>query len=39
MYLLDRYKDVGPSLVPPTPELRARAHLASRIHDLYIQPL
>lgn len=38
-YLLDKYAGVGPSLLPPTPELRAKAQLASRIHDLYIQPL
>lgn len=38
-YLLDKYASVGPSLIPPTPELRAKAHLASRIHDLYVQPL
>ncbi|KAL4440204.1 hypothetical protein ABPG75_003205 [Micractinium tetrahymenae] len=38
-YLLDKYSGVGPSLQPPTPELRARAHLARRVHDLYIQPI
>lgn len=38
-YLLDKYEGVGPSLLPPTPELRAKAQLAGRIHDLYIQPL
>ena len=30
---------MGPSLLPPTPELRARAALASRILDLYIVPI
>ncbi|PSC73230.1 glutathione S-transferase [Micractinium conductrix] len=38
-YLLVKYAGVGPSLRPPTPELYAKAMLASRIHDLYIQPL
>lgn len=38
-YLLDKYAGVGPSLQPPTPELRAKAQLARRVHDLYIQPL
>ena len=37
-YLLDRYQGVGPSLLPPTPEARARAALAARILDLYITP-
>lgn len=35
-YILDKYKDFGPSLIPETPELRARAALAARIHDIYI---
>ena len=38
-YLLDKYSSVGPTLMPPTPELRAKAALAARIHDLYIQPI
>lgn len=38
-YLLDRYAGVGPSLMPPTPELRARAALARRVLDLYITPI
>ena len=35
-YVLDKYKGVGPDLVPATPELRAHAALAARIHDLKI---
>jgi len=35
-YLLDKYADVGPSLLPDTPELRAKANLATRVHDVYI---
>jgi hypothetical protein len=35
-YLLDKYKGIGPDLLPPTPELRAKAALAARIVDLYI---
>ena len=38
-YLLDKYKGVGPDLLPQTPELRAIAALASRIHDIYIAPI
>jgi glutathione S-transferase len=38
-YLLDKYAAVGPSLLPPTPEARARAALAARILDLYVTPL
>ena len=38
-YLLDRYRGVGPDLLPPTPEARARAALVARIHDLYIAPV
>lgn len=38
-YLLDAYAGVGPSLLPPTPELRAKAHLAARILDLYLVPI
>jgi glutathione S-transferase len=35
-YLLDAYRGVGPPLQPETPELRAVAALATRLHDLYI---
>lgn len=35
-YLLDRFSDSEPSLVPETPEKRALAALVVRIHDLYI---
>eukprot|EP00242_Pyramimonas_sp_CCMP2087_P014111 CAMPEP_0198211934 /NCGR_PEP_ID=MMETSP1445-20131203/25428_1 /TAXON_ID=36898 /ORGANISM="Pyramimonas sp., Strain CCMP2087" /LENGTH=312 /DNA_ID=CAMNT_0043886295 /DNA_START=55 /DNA_END=990 /DNA_ORIENTATION=+ len=35
-YLVDKYADVGPSLRPGTPEQRAKANLATRIHDFYI---
>ena len=38
-YLLDKYHGVGPGLLPPTPELRAKAALAARLHDLYIAPI
>lgn len=38
-YLLDKYRDQGPSLIPETPELRARAALIARIHDMYIAPI
>lgn len=38
-YLLDKYRDIGPSLLPPTPELRAKAALVARILDLYITPI
>lgn len=38
-YLLDKYSAVGPSLLPATPELRAKAALAARLHDLYIAPI
>lgn len=38
-YLLDKYSAKGPSLLAATPELRAKAALATRIHDLYIAPV
>lgn len=38
-YLVDKYAATGPSLLPPTPEARARAALAARILDLYITPV
>lgn len=38
-YLLDKFQAVGPALLPPTPELRAKAALAARINDLYITPI
>ena len=38
-YILDKYKGTGPDLLPPTPELRALATLAARIHDLYMAPI
>ena len=38
-YLLDKYSAKGPSLLATSPELRAKAALATRIHDLYIAPV
>lgn len=38
-YILDRWADRGPSLRAATPELRARAALATRVHDLYVAPV
>lgn len=38
-YILDKYEGVGPSLRAATPELRAIAALATRIHDQYITPI
>lgn len=38
-YLLDKYVDRAPSLVPATPELRARASLIVRILDVYINSI
>lgn len=38
-FILDKYKSHGPSLVPPTPELRARAALVVRILDVYINSI
>jgi hypothetical protein len=35
-YILDRWASSGPSLTAPTPELRAKAALAARVHDIYI---
>ena len=35
-YLLDKFSDRSPSLMPATPELRARAGLMVRILDVYI---
>jgi hypothetical protein len=35
-YVLDRWASSGPSLRAATPELRAKAALATRVHDLYI---
>lgn len=35
-YLADIYSAKEPQLVPHTPELRAKAALAVRFHDLYI---
>ncbi|KAK9808948.1 hypothetical protein WJX72_006815 [[Myrmecia] bisecta] len=35
-YLVEKYKDQGPSLIPATPELRAKAALLTRFLDLYI---
>jgi glutathione S-transferase len=35
-YLEERFASVPPSLLPPTPEERARMNLAIRYHDLYI---
>ncbi|KXZ55975.1 hypothetical protein GPECTOR_2g1527 [Gonium pectorale] len=38
-YLLDKYSGRGASLVASTPEGRAKAALATRIHDVYIVPI
>ena len=38
-YLIDKYADRKPSLVPATAELRARAALITRIADQYISPI
>lgn len=35
-YICDRFGDRGPSMRAATPELRARAALATRIHDIYV---
>mmetsp|Transcript_11327 Transcript_11327/g.20470 ORF Transcript_11327/g.20470 Transcript_11327/m.20470 type:complete len:263 (-) Transcript_11327:218-1006(-) len=35
-YLVDKYGEVEPDLMPHSPELRARGQLAIRFHDLYI---
>jgi hypothetical protein len=35
-YIVDRWAAAGPSLRAATPELRAKAALATRVHDLYI---
>jgi glutathione S-transferase len=35
-YIVDKYADVGPSCIAPTPEARATANLILSIHDLYI---
>jgi len=35
-YILDKWFGVGPSLMPLTPEGKALAALATRIHDMYI---
>lgn len=38
-YLLNVYKDVGPSLTASDPYAQAVAALVTRIHDLYIGPI
>eukprot|EP00884_Botryococcus_braunii_P012251 jgi/Botrbrau1/21026/Bobra.0144s0038.1 len=38
-YLLDKYYDRGPAMIPSTPELRAKARLVARIVDLYMTPI
>ena len=38
-YLLDKFAAQGPSLRPATPEARAFAALATRLHDVYLGPL
>lgn len=38
-YILDKYKGQGPDLLPETPEMRALATLAARIHDIYMAPI
>ena len=38
-YILDKHSKKGPSLLAETPELRAKAALVTRIHDLYIAPV
>ena len=35
-YLAEKFRDVGPSILPSTPEVRARAALINSVHDLYI---
>ncbi|KAG2500784.1 hypothetical protein HYH03_001546 [Edaphochlamys debaryana] len=37
-YVLDKYAGRGPSLQASTPEARAQAALATRIHDIYLGP-
>eukprot|EP00775_Hariotina_reticulata_P011007 gene11007-11161_t len=38
-YILDKWSYAGPSMMAATPELRAVANLAARIHDQYITPI
>ena len=38
-FLLDKYASTGPSLLPSTPELRARSAGVCRHHDLYVAPV
>ena len=38
-YILDKYKDVGPSLELDTPEARAHSALSAKLFDTYIQPI
>lgn len=38
-YLLDKYRDTGPSLIPESLEQRAYANLAVRVHDQYVVPI
>jgi hypothetical protein len=35
-YILDRWSATGNPMRAPTPELRAKAALATRVHDMYI---
>ena len=35
-YILDAYAGIGPSMIPPTAELRAHAQLIIAVHDMYI---
>jgi glutathione S-transferase len=38
-YILDKFSDCSPSLIPSTPESRARASLIVRVLDLYINTI
>ncbi|KAF8069416.1 GST3 [Scenedesmus sp. PABB004] len=38
-YLIDRWAGTGPAMTAATPELRAVAALAARLHDQYITPI
>jgi hypothetical protein len=38
-YILDKWGNIGPSLLAATPEARATAALAARLHDQYITPI
>ena len=38
-YVLHKYADVGPLLIPEDPDQRALASLITRVHDVYIAPV